>query len=142
MARNFALLALTGTVVAGADLAHKAIAVAERDGAVFAHPRSSFYVVVVAVVSTLWVGAILLTRSTSIAAAGGVLLGGATGNVLSLGLWPSIQGVPNPLLAGDVAFNVADLAVAAGVVLLLATTVVFAACNRTQLREPVRILGS
>jgi lipoprotein signal peptidase len=138
MARSFALLSLVAGLVAGADLAHKAVAVADGDGAVFAHPRSALYVLGVAVVSALWVGAILLTRSTSIAAAGGVLAGGAVGNVASLALWPSVIGVPNPLIAGDVAFNVADVAVAAGLVLVLAATCVHAARNRERLREPVR----
>lgn len=139
MARSFAALALTATAVAGADLIHKAAAVAERDGAVFAHPRSALYALGVAVLSTVWVGAILLTRSASIALAGGVLAGGAAGNVVSLVLWPSVLGVPNPLIAGGFAFNLADLAVGAGAVLLLATTAAFAAHNRERLREPVRL---
>jgi lipoprotein signal peptidase len=139
MARNLAVLSLVGGLVAGADLAHKAVAVADRDGALFAHPRTALYVLGVAVVSALWVGAILLTRSTSIAAAGGVLAGGAFGNVASLALWPSVSGVPNPLLAGDVAFNVADVSVAVGVVLIVLATAVFATQNRERLREPVRL---
>jgi lipoprotein signal peptidase len=139
MARRFAVLLLAAGVVAGLDLTHKAIAVSERDGAVFAHPRSGLYVLVVAAASAAWVGAILLTGSLSIALSGGVLAGGAAGNVLSLALWPSVAGVPNPLIAGGVAFNVADLAVAAGVVLLIATTAAFAARNRERLREPVRL---
>jgi lipoprotein signal peptidase len=139
MARRFAVLLLAAGVVAGLDLTHKAIAVSERDGAVFAHPRSGLYVLVVAAASAAWVGAILLTGSLSIALSGGVLAGGAAGNVLSLALWPSVAGVPNPLIAGGVAFNVADLAVAAGVVLVIATTAAFAARNRERLREPVRL---
>jgi lipoprotein signal peptidase len=137
MARTFAALLLTAGVVAGFDLAHKAIS--GQEGALHAHPRSALYVLVVAVVAAAWVGAILMTRSLSIALSGGVLAGGAAGNLVSLALWPSVPGVPNPLVAGGVAFNVADLAVAAGVVLLIATTAAFAARNRERLREPVRL---
>ena len=139
MARSFAVLLTVGGGVASLDLVHKAIAVSEPDGAVFAHARAGRDVLVVGVVSVAWVAAILLTRSPSIAAAGGVLAGGAAGNVLSLALWPSVRGVPNPLLAGGVAFNVADLAVAAGLLLLLASTAAFAVRNRERLRDPVRL---
>ena len=124
--------------MAGADLAHKAIAVSEVDGALYAHPRSALYAVGVAALSAVWIGAILLTSSTSIALAGGVLAGGAAGNVVSLGLWPSVPGVPNPLVGGGYAFNFADLAVGTGAVLLLMATAVFAVRNRERLREPVR----
>lgn len=139
MARSGIVLGLAALVVAGVDLAHKAMAIADSGGAVLAHERSLAYVAAVGAVASVWAGAIVLTRSVSIALAGGVLAGGAAGNVVSLVLWPSVPGVPNPLLAGDLAFNVADLAVAAGVVLLLAAAAGFAVRNRERLREPVRL---
>jgi lipoprotein signal peptidase len=141
MARSATALALAALVVAGFDLAHKAIAIADSGGAVLAHESSLAYVVAVGAVAGLWGAAIVLIRSVSIALAGGVLAGGAAGNVVSLLLWPSVPGVPNPLLARHLAFNVADLAVAAGVVLLLATAAAFAVRNRERLREPVRLTG-
>jgi lipoprotein signal peptidase len=141
MARSAAALALTASVVAGLDLAHKGLAIADRGGSVIAHDRSLLYVVGVAVASLLWAGAIALTRSVSIAVAGGILAGGALGNLASLVLWPSVPGVPNPLVAGDVAFNTADLAVLTGLTLVLGTTGVFAARNRERLRQPVRVRG-
>jgi lipoprotein signal peptidase len=139
MARSGIALALTAIVVAGFDLAHKAMAIAGSGGAMLTHERPLAYVAVVSAVAGLWAGAIVLTRSISIALAGGVLAGGAVGNVVSLALWPSVPGVPNPLLAGDFAFNLGDLAVAAGVVLLLVAATLFAARNRERLREPVRL---
>jgi lipoprotein signal peptidase len=138
MARSGIVLVLTATLIAGVDLAHKATAIADRGAAVLAHDRSAFYVIGIAAAATAWAGAIALTRSVSIALGGGVLAGGAVGNLVSLALWPSLAGVPNPLLANDVAFNVADVAVAAGLVLVLAATCVHAARNRERLREPVR----
>jgi lipoprotein signal peptidase len=139
MARSLAVLAVTAAVVASADLAHKATVVAERGGAVLAHERSLLYVVGVAVASLLWASAIALTRSASIAFGGGVLAGGAASNLASLALWPSVPGVPNPLVADGYAFNVADLAVAAGLLVVVAATAAFAARNRGRLGEPVRI---
>jgi lipoprotein signal peptidase len=139
MARCALTLVLSATLLAGVDLAHKAVALADRGSTIAAHPRSAFYAVGIAVASTLWAGAIVLTRSVSMAFAGGILVGGAAGNLASLTLWPWVPGVPNPLLAGDFAFNVADLAVAAGAVLLLATAAAFAVRNRERLSEPVRL---
>jgi lipoprotein signal peptidase len=139
MARVAAALALTAALVAAADLTHKAIALADPGSTIVPHERSLPYAFGVVGISTLWAAAILLTRSLSIALAGGVFLGGAAGNVASLALWPSVDGVPNPLLAGDLAFNMADVAVVIGLLLVLATTVGFAARNRARLHERVRI---
>jgi lipoprotein signal peptidase len=139
VARSAALLSVTAALVAGVDLAHKAAALADPGDAVGLHPRSALYAVGVAAISALWAAAILLTRSASIALGGGVFLGGAAGNVASLALWPAAEGVPNPLVAGEVAFNLADMAVVLGLVLVLAATTRFAARNRARLGEPVRL---
>jgi lipoprotein signal peptidase len=139
MARSALALALTALVVAGTDLVHTGLAIANAGGGTLAHERSLPYVVGVAAASLLWAGAIVLTRSTSIAVAGGVLAGGALGNLASLALWPSLPGVPDPLVAAGIAFSLADVAVAVGLVLVLVTTAAFAARNRARLREPVRL---
>ena len=140
MARAFALLVLAASAVASVDLAHKAFAIAERGGgAVLAHDRSTLYVAGVAAASLVWAAAIVLTRSAAIALGGGVLAGGAAGNLVSLALWPSLPGVPDPLVAAGLAFNLADLAVVLGLVLVVATSGHFAARNRERLWEPVRL---
>jgi lipoprotein signal peptidase len=139
MARSALWLLGTATVVGAVDLVHKALALTDPGAGVVLHPRSALYAVGVGSVSALWGTAILLTRSASIAFGGGVFLGGAVGNVASLALWPSVEGVPNPLVAGDVAFNVADIAVALGLALVLVGAAVFAVRNRARLREPVPI---
>jgi lipoprotein signal peptidase len=126
------------TVVVGIDLGYAALAISQRGGAVLAHDRSVLYVVGVAATSLLWAFAVARVRSTSIALAGGVVLGGAAGNLLAIALWPSLPGVPDPIVAGGLAFNLADLAVGAGFVLLLPATLVFAVRNRERLFEPVR----
>jgi hypothetical protein len=129
----------TALAVACVDLVHKALALAEPGQAVVLHPRPASYAIGVVTLCTVWAATILLTRSASIALAGGVFLGGAAGNVASLALWPGVDGVPNPLVAGEIAFNLADLAVALGLVLVLAASTVYAARNRARLREPIRL---
>ena len=124
-------LALVGVAapVAALDLAHKAGTDAE-----YFHARSPAYAVLVLVLAALWAGAILATRSLSMALGGGVLAGGALGNLASLALWP---GVPNPIVVDGLAFNVADVSVAVGLVLLLPVLIAFAVRNRERLFEPV-----
>jgi lipoprotein signal peptidase len=138
MARSAVVLVAAAAVATVADLAHKAVVLAESGAAVPAHPRSGLYVVGVAFVSGLWAGAIVLTRSAALAVGGGILVGGAAGNLVSLALWPSVDGVPNPLVAGDVAFNLADVTVVLGLALVLVSAIAFAARNRGRLSEAVR----
>ncbi len=137
MTRTLCLLLGAATVVVALDLAQTASSISDRGGVVLAHDRSALYFAGVAVASVLWAGAVALTRSDSIAIAGGVVLGGAAGNLLSIALWPSLAGVPDPIVAGGVAFNLADVAVALGFVLLLPATAVFAVQNRARLLDPV-----
>jgi lipoprotein signal peptidase len=134
--RTLGLLAGTAAAVAGLDLAQKAFSISERGSAVLVHARPTSYVAGLAVAVAVWAGAILRARSASIAVAGGVVLGGAMGNLASIALWPSLAGVPDPIVAGGVAFNVADVAVAAGFVLLLPATALFGLKNRERLFEP------
>jgi lipoprotein signal peptidase len=129
VARSLALLTGTAAAVAAVDLAHKAAA-----GPVFVHERSALYALGIGVVCVAWAAGVALLRSPSIALAAGPLVGGAAGNGLSLAIWP---GVPNPILVGTVAFNVADLAVAVGLALLLVTTIAFGVRNRARLFEPI-----
>lgn len=133
MTRAALLLAATATLLAGADLAHKALAVEEST---LLHARGPAYVLL-AVVAAPWAAALVAARSLPLALAGGVLLGGAAGNLVSLALWP---GVPNPLVAGAVAFNLADVfAAAGGLVLVPAAAGLTAWRSRASLREPVRL---
>jgi hypothetical protein len=112
MTRVLALLLGAATVVALLDLAHKAYAISERGSAVL-HDRPTLYVL-----------------------AGGVVLGGAAGNLLSFALWPSLSGVPDPILAGGLAFSLGDVAVVIGFSLLIPALVVFRVRRRAGLAEP------
>ncbi len=137
MIRTLALLLGAAAVVAGIDLSHKALAVSERGGAVLAHDRSAPYVTGLAAATLAWAGAIALVRSPAIALTGGLVLGGAIGNLASFALWPSLPGVPDPLVAGGIAFNLADVSAVLGLALLLPAILVFAVRNRERLFEPV-----
>ena len=137
MNREVGLLLSAATIVVAVDLGYTALAISERGGAVLAHDRSALYVAGVAAASLLWAVAVARARSSSIALAGGVVLGGAAANLISIALWPSLPGVPDPIVAGGVAFNLADVAVGAGFVLLLPATAVFALRNSERLFEPV-----
>jgi len=123
-------------VVATVDLAHKALAISERGGAVFAHERSGSYAVGLAALSLAWLGAIALARSTAIAFPAGLVLGGAIGNLVSIALWPSLPGVPDPIVAGEIAFNLADVSAVLGLALFIPAIFVFAFQNRERLFEP------
>jgi lipoprotein signal peptidase len=118
-------------MLAAVDLVHKAGA-----GPQNLHARSAGYVVVVIVLATAWVVAILATRSLSLALGGGVLAGGALGNLVSLAIWP---GVPNPILVEPIAFNFADVFVLAGFLLVAASAVALVARSPERLCEPVRL---
>ena len=131
MARCAAALLGTAILVAAVDLAHKAGA-----DATSIHDRSAIYVVLVCGLSVVWAAGILLTRSPTLGFGGGVVLGGAVGNVVSLAVW---SGVPDPLDAGAIAFNLADVFVLAGFVLVAAATLALVARDPERLREPVRV---
>ena len=137
MRRALGLLLGAATVVVALDLGQKQLAISERGGADYVHDRPLRYVVAGAALSLAWAGAVALTRSSSIAVAGGVVFGGAVGNLVSFALWPSLPGVPDPIVAGGLAFSLGDVAVAVGLLLLIPITLAFTRRNRARLFEPI-----
>jgi hypothetical protein len=135
--RTLTLLLGAATVVAALDLLHKQRAITEQGGAVLLHDRPTRYVVAGAALSLAWAGAVALTRSSSIAVFGGVVLGGAAGNLLSFALWPSLPGVPDPIVVGGLAFSFGDVAVLGGLMLLLPAAVAHGLRHRSRLFEPI-----
>jgi lipoprotein signal peptidase len=73
-------------------------------------------------------------RSHAIVLGAGIAAGGALATFVSGLAW---GGVPDPLVRGGIAFNLADVAIAAGDALLLAAALQHAWTNRTRLREPI-----
>jgi hypothetical protein len=74
-------------------------------------------------------------RSTAMSLGAGIAAGGAAATLVAGLAWRN--GVPNPLVQGDIAFNVADVAIAAGDALLIAAALVHAWRHRGRLLEPV-----
>jgi lipoprotein signal peptidase len=72
---------------------------------------------------------LLVTIGTGLAA------GGALATLVAGAAWGG--GVPDPLVGGEIAFNVADAAIALGELLLVGGALAFAWRNRTRLGEPV-----
>jgi lipoprotein signal peptidase len=138
LSRTALLLCGTTAVVAAIDLAHKAHALSQG-GLVVGHERSGAYLAGVTVLLLLWAVAILFSGSLAIALGGGILIGGAVGNLVSLLMWPSFAGVPDPIVARGVAFSIGDVAVATGLVLVIVATGWFAVRNRARLREPILV---
>ena len=124
-----AVFATTAVSFAGLDLAHKTTVESAH-----VHPRSAAYVAVVLGLALVWSAAILATRSALLGLAGGVVLGGALGNLASLAVWP---GVPNPIELESIAFNLADTFVLLGFAATAAAALTFAVRNSERLREPL-----
>jgi lipoprotein signal peptidase len=117
-------------LVAAADLIEKLI---DRDA--FHQERSLGAVAVMTLVAA---GLLLLVPridSLPVLLAAGVGAGGAMGNVVSAFAWSA--GVPDPLVLGDVAFNLADVCAFGGAGLLLTSAAVYALRNRERLRQPL-----
>lgn len=74
-------------------------------------------------------------RSLSMSLGAGIAAGGAAATLVAGVAWR--DGVPNPLVRGGIAFNVADLAIAAGDALLLGAALLHAWRNRAQLTQPI-----
>jgi lipoprotein signal peptidase len=131
MARAGIALGATATLLAAVDLAHKASVGAENF-----HDRSHGYVALVLSLAALWTAAIVAARSVPLALGGGIVAGGALGNLLSLALWP---GVPNPIVVELIAFNLADVFVLVGFVFVAAVVLILAATKPDRLRESVSL---
>jgi len=126
--RRLALFA--AAAVLGADLAHDAAA-----GARFHHPRPTSVLVLAMVLAAvlLWLAPRVASRAVALGA--GIAAGGALATAASGFVWAA--GVPDPLTGGGVAFNLADVAIGAGDLLLVAGALAHAWVNRARLREPV-----
>jgi hypothetical protein len=126
--RRLALVA--AAAVLAADLAHDASVDAR-----FHHPRpSSVLVLAVALAAALlWFAPRVASRVVALGA--GIAAGGALATAASGFVWAA--GVPDPLTGGGVAFNLADVAIGAGDLLLVAGALAHAWVNRARLREPV-----
>ena len=74
-------------------------------------------------------------RSRTMSLTAGIAAGGAAATLVAGLAWR--DGVPNPLVRGGIAFNLADLAIAAGDALLIGAALFHAWRERARLYEPV-----
>jgi lipoprotein signal peptidase len=123
------LLIVVALRLTAVDLGQKASA------PVYGHPRGAMYVVFAAVLTVLLVLFVPRVPSRALAVAGGVAAAGAFGNLVSALVWRG--GIPNPIVVGEVAFNVADLCAVTGAIALVLGAVLFALRNPALLRQPI-----
>ena len=73
--------------------------------------------------------------SLALSVGAGIAAGGAVGTLVAALLWS--RGVPDPLVRGPVAFNVADVAIALGSALLVVSALLVGWRSRGALRQPI-----
>lgn len=123
------LVALVAAPLALVDLAQKA------SEPVYGHPRSVGYVVLALALCAAIFVVVPRVPSRVLAIGGGIAAAGAIGNLVSAVAWR--HGVPNPIVDGGIAFNLADIWALAGAVALVAGALLHAARHPSALRQPV-----
>jgi len=96
-------------------------------------------VAVAATLAVLLAAFVPRVPSRALAVAGGVATAGALGNLVSAVVWRG--GVPNPIVLGDVAFNIADVYAVGGSIALVLGATLFALRHPALLRQPSRPIG-
>jgi lipoprotein signal peptidase len=99
------------------------------------HARPFFVLVLAGVLAVALLVLAPRVRSWVVALGAGVAAGGALATLVSGVAWAG--GVPDPLVRGGIAFNLADLAIAGGDALLLVGALAHAWTNRGRLTQPV-----
>ena len=130
VARRRLLAVAVAAGVLALDLAHEALTPTP-----YHHPRSLGELLLIGALAAAVLVAVPRAPSPALALAGGIAAGGALGNLASALVWRA--GIPDPLVYGTYAFNLADVAVVLGDGALLTTAIVLAWDRRHRLREPV-----
>jgi lipoprotein signal peptidase len=130
MARRRQLAVGAALLVLVGDLMHLALTPTG-----FHHARSTPSLVLTGALAAATLLVAPRAPSRTLAVAGGVAAGGALGNLVSALIWSA--GVPDPLVVGVYAFNLADVAVVVGVCAMVTAALATIWVNRGRLREPV-----
>jgi hypothetical protein len=123
------LLIAVASLLTAVDLGQKATA------PVYGHARGVLYLLVATAITAVLVLFVPRVPSRALAVAGGVAAAGAFGNLVSALVWRG--GIPNPIVVGDLAFNVADLCAVTGAIALVLGAVLFALRHPALLRQPI-----
>lgn len=100
----------------------------------FEHHRSPVTLAFACLVALALLALAPRVRSAGVVAGAGIAAGGALATFVSGLAW---GGVPDPLVHGGIAFNLADVAIAGGDALLVVSALLHAWTNRARLSEPV-----
>jgi lipoprotein signal peptidase len=117
-------------VVLAADLADSASA-----RPIYFHPRPLWLLAAGTAAAFALLALAPRVPSLTLSVGAGIAAGGAVGTLIAALLWS--RGVPDPLVGGPVAFNLADVAIAAGNVLLVGSALFVAWQHRGALRQPI-----
>jgi lipoprotein signal peptidase len=99
----------------------------------FHHERAPGVFVLAAVIAAALLVLAPRIPSLGVAIGAGIAAGGALATLVSGVAW---DGVPDPLVRDGIAFNISDLAIAAGDGMLLIAALLHAWRHRTELRRP------
>jgi lipoprotein signal peptidase len=126
--RRRGVAAVAALVVLGVALTHEVLTPTP-----FHHTRSAGVLVLAAAIALALLALAPRVPSLGVALGAGIAAGGALGTVVSGIAW---NGVPDPFVHGGIAFNVCDLAIAVGDLLLLAAALLHGWMHRADLRRP------
>jgi lipoprotein signal peptidase len=130
--RRRRLACAAALVVLASTLVHDAVA-----ATAIRHARPFFVLVLAGMLAVALLALAPRIRSWVVALGSGVAAGGALATLVSGFAWAG--GVPDPLVRGGVAFNLADVAIAVGDALLVVGVCVHAWTNRARLTQPVSL---
>jgi len=99
------------------------------------HPRSPLGLAGDGLLAAALLVLVPRARSVAMSLGAGIAAGGAVATLVAGAAWR--DGVPNPLVRGGIAFNLADLAIAAGDALLIAAALLHGWRNRARLTQPI-----
>ena len=129
MRRRRRIAVVAALVVVGIALAHEALTPASVH-----HVRPSGVLVLATGIALALLVLAPRIPSLGVAYGAGISAGGALGTAVSGIAW---SGVPDPLMRGSIAFNLSDVAIGGGDLLLVASVLIYAVRHRSRLREPV-----
>ena len=124
------IAAAAALVVLTADLADSAAARTD-----YFHPRPLWLLAGGATAAAALLVLAPRVPSLALSVGAGIAAGGAAGTLVAALVWS--RGVPDPLVSGTVAFNVADVAIALGSALLVSSASLVGWRSRGALRQPI-----